>query len=75
MAVVLTAGERHEQFALDALMDKGAYRERNKVERLINRLKQYRASLPATKSVLPTPSPWSRSAWPCSGSHEFAETP
>lgn len=42
MAVVLTAGERHEQFALDALMDKGAYRERNKVERLINRLKQYR---------------------------------
>ena len=98
MAAVLTAGERHEQFALDALMDKGAvrrpgrgrprlrprraggdrgysspparrrlkqrrvepiiptrqdqprqpdfdqaaYRERNKVERLINRLKQYR---------------------------------
>lgn len=98
MAAVLTAGERHEQFALDALMDKGAvrrpgrgrprlrprraagdrgysspparrrlrqrrvepviptrkdqprqpdfdkaaYRKRNKVERLINRLKQYR---------------------------------
>ncbi len=98
MAAVLTAGERHEQFALDVLMDKGAarrpgrgrprlrprraagdrgysspparrrlkqrrvepviptckdqprqpdfdkaaYRERNKVERLINRLKQYR---------------------------------
>lgn len=96
-AAVLTAGERHEQFALDALMDKGAvprsgrgrsrlrprrtagdrgysspparrlrqrriapviptrkdqprqpnfdkaaYRERNKVERLIGRLKQYR---------------------------------
>jgi transposase len=94
---VLTAGERHEQFALDALMDKGAvprsgrgrprlrphrtcgdrgysspparrlrqrriepfiptrkdqprqpgfdkaaYRERNRVERLIRRLKQYR---------------------------------
>ncbi len=98
MAAVLTAGERHEQFALDALMDTGAvrrpgrgrprlrprraagdrgysspparrqlkqrrvepviptrkdqprqpdfdkaaYRERNKVDRLINRLKQYR---------------------------------
>jgi transposase len=98
IAAVLTAGERHEQFALDALMDKGAvprsgrgrprlrprrtagdrgysspparrrlrprriepviptrkdqplqpnfdkaaYRERNKVERLIGRLKRYR---------------------------------
>jgi transposase len=100
VAAVLTAGERHEQFALDALMDKGAvprsgrgrprprlrprrtagdrgysspparrrlrqrriepviptrkdqprhpdfdkaaYRQRNKVERLIGRLKQYR---------------------------------
>ncbi len=98
IAAVLTASERHEQFALDALMDKGAvrrrgrgrprlrlrrtaggrgyaspparrrlkqrriapviptrkdpprqpdfdkaaYRERNKVERLINRLKPYR---------------------------------
>lgn len=98
ITAVLTAGERHEQFALDALMDKGAvprrgrgrprlrprrtagdrgysspsarrrlrrrrvepviptrkdqprqldfdkaaYRERNKVERLIGRLKQYR---------------------------------
>jgi transposase len=98
IAAVLTAGERHEPFALDALMDKGAvprfgrgrprlrpcrtcgdrgysspparrrlrqrriepviptrkdqprqpdfdkaaYRERNKVERLIGRLKQYR---------------------------------
>ena len=98
IAAVLTAGERHEQFALDALMDKGAvprsgrgrprlrprrtagdrgysspparrrlrqrriepviptrkdqprqpnfdtaaYRERNRVERLIGRLKQYR---------------------------------
>ena len=97
ITAVLTAGERHEQFALDALMDKGAaprsgrgrpglhphrtcgdrgysspparrlrqrriepviptrkdqprqpgfdkaaYRERNRVERLIRRLKQYR---------------------------------
>ncbi len=116
---MLTAGECHEQFALDALMDKGAvprkgrgrprlpapagrqatgaipvrrhvaasgrrriepviptrkdqprqpdfdtaaYRERNKVERLIGRLKQYRRIATRYEKRRPTTSPWSPSA-------------
>lgn len=118
IAAVLTAGERHEQFALDALMDQGAvprpgrgrprlrprrtagdrgysspparrrlkqrriepviptrkdqprqpdfdkaaYRERNKVERLINRLGQPVDTTPSHERVDPTAAPPHR-AW------------